>query len=163
MDGRATILRALPGLQEEPVDVLLALGQRFEVSLLRDAWVCRQGDPSDALYVIAEGYLGVYRGGRRLTVLGPGSVVGHVGAFSGAPRSAGLRAEGAAALMVMSAVVAAEILEAEVSAPASALRRALIVSVGRQIREASRALVRLSRQAEDVDVEAALEEARGLP
>lgn len=160
MDGRATVLRALPGLQGEPVGVLLALAERFSVELLSSAWLCREGDPSDRLFVIVEGHLEVYRAGRRLTALGPGTIVGHVGALSGAPRGAGLRAAGPVALMMMSAADARSILDEEVSPEASALRRALIVALGRQIREASRALVRVASQVGDRDAAALLEEAR---
>jgi NTE family protein len=163
MDGRATVLSALPGLQDEAPAVLLALADRFEVRLLDRGWLCREGDRSSELYVIIEGHLEVYRSGRRLTALGPGTIVGHVGALSGAPRSAGLRAAGAVALMVMDAEVARTITDVEEGPDAGALRRALLVALGRQLREASRALVKLAEQAPGADAAAVLLEARGRP
>lgn len=144
MDGRAVILRAVPGFREESPETLLELGQRFTVRLVRDRWLCREGDPSSEMYLLAEGHLGVYRRNRQVALLGPGVFVGHVGALSGQARSAGLKASGAVVVLVMGAQQVRAIVRAETGAAASALRRALIVAYGRQIQEASRALVRLA-------------------
>ena len=164
MDGRAMILRAVPGLEDQPPAVLLALAGRLTERFVREAWLCREGDPSAALYVLAEGHLGVFRQGAQVAVLGPGAIVGHVGVLSEQPRSAGLRVLGAVTLLELEAG-AARALVAEEAAAGAALRRALIVACGRQLREATRALVRLSAQASPAPdaVEAALLAAKGAP
>ncbi|MEL6348553.1 MAG: cyclic nucleotide-binding domain-containing protein [Myxococcota bacterium] len=144
MDGRAVILRGAPGLHSASPETLLALGERFTVRWIRDRWLCHEGDPSKEMYLLAEGHLGVYRQQKRVTLLGPGVFVGHVGALSGAPRSAGLRASGSVVLLVMDAGQVRAIVRSEAGAAASALRRALIVAYGRQIQEATQALVRLA-------------------
>ena len=162
MDGRALILRGVPGLESVSPEALLVLAEHFgEQFLPSGAWLCREGDASAALYVLAEGHLGVHRRGQRVVVVGPGAVVGHVGALSGQPRSAGLRAEGAVTLLVLSAGVAQALVAApEAGAP---LRRALIVAHVRQLREATRVLVEAAQAGGGRGVEGALLAARGSP
>lgn len=144
MDGRALILQGVPGLEDESLESLLSLASHFgEQFLSSGAWLCRQGDASGALYILAEGHLGVYRRGRRVEVVGPGVVVGHVGALRDQARRAGLRAEGAVTLLVLPAPLARRLV-ASLEGEGAALRRALIVAHGRQIREATRALVALA-------------------
>ncbi len=62
----------------------------------------REGDPGDALYVVAEGSFEVRRGGRALRTLGPGDVFGEMSLLDGAPRAASVvaREGGARALRV---------------------------------------------------------------
>ena len=146
------ILRAVPGLSAESPEVLLALAERFDVQLPQDSWICREGDPSSALYLLAEGHVEVYKRGRssassRVATLEPGAIFGHVGVLSGGARTAGLKAVGQVVLMVMPARQVHHILDREHTPAASALRRALIVAYIRQIRAATRLLARLSAAA----------------
>ncbi len=61
--------------------------------------LCRQGDPSDAIYLVVEGRLGVYAQdpeSARLTLInyvGAGEILGELGTVTGHPRSATLIAE----------------------------------------------------------------------
>lgn len=50
--------------------------------------VVREGDPGDALYVVAEGSFEVERGGRDVRRLGPGDVFGEMSLLDGVPRAA---------------------------------------------------------------------------
>src|SRR5581483_4908896 len=69
------------------------------------AVVCRQGEPDDALYVIARGRFGVYApspaGGAELPIrtLEPGDFFGEMALITGAPRSATVRAVRPAVLL----------------------------------------------------------------
>ncbi len=63
--------------------------------------VVREGDPGDALYVVAGGAFEVRRGGRLLRALGRGGVFGEMSLLDGAPRAASVVAgPGARALRV---------------------------------------------------------------
>jgi len=78
------------------VDALLAEFRVFEVP--GSAWLFRQGDPADDLFLIARGRLQVWgeheEGGpaRLLGELGSGQSVGEVGLLTGGTRTAGVRA-----------------------------------------------------------------------
>ncbi|HEU4407035.1 MAG TPA: cyclic nucleotide-binding domain-containing protein [Polyangiaceae bacterium] len=50
--------------------------------------VVREGDPGDALYVVADGSFEVERGGRDVRKLGPGDVFGEMSLLDGVPRAA---------------------------------------------------------------------------
>jgi CRP-like cAMP-binding protein len=52
----------------------------------------RQGDPGDAIFVIAEGTLAVTKDGLKLKEVGRGSVFGEVALLDGGPRSASVEA-----------------------------------------------------------------------
>lgn len=54
--------------------------------------VCRQGEPGDQFFVIAEGEADVYVDGRRNKTLGPGGSFGEVALLTQLPRTAGIRA-----------------------------------------------------------------------
>ena len=97
----------------EHVAALLARTPSFralEAHRLREvaaacAWFCvpggtvllRQGEPSDAIYVVVNGLLGAYRRGPQrhdvlLNRIGPGTTVGEIGFITGEPRSATVKA-----------------------------------------------------------------------
>ena len=65
--------------------------------------VCRQGERGDALYVVQEGWVHVFRedGGVETLLgrLGPGEIIGEIAVFDGQPRSATVRAAGAARVL----------------------------------------------------------------
>jgi len=59
----------------------------------------REGDPGDALFVVVEGELGVLRGGREVSRLGPREVFGEMALLDPGPRSATVRAAGEVRLL----------------------------------------------------------------
>ena len=106
-----------PGVEEEPnvaerlrrivaglfrvtaaaeVEALLAEFRVFEIP--GGAWLFRQGEPADSLFLIARGRLQVWSddpeggAGRLLGELGSGQSVGEVGLLTGGARTAGVRA-----------------------------------------------------------------------
>lgn len=81
------------------------LSSAMEVQSLGDGEVVvREGEPGDALYALAEGQAGVFRGlgtpdERRVASLVAGDVFGEVSIISGAPRVASVVAEGPALVL----------------------------------------------------------------
>jgi hypothetical protein len=61
--------------------------------------VVREGDPGDALFVVANGKLSVERGGNRLREIGPGAAFGELALLDGAPRAASVIAIDSARLL----------------------------------------------------------------
>jgi predicted acylesterase/phospholipase RssA/MFS family permease/CRP-like cAMP-binding protein len=62
----------------------------------------RQGEPTDALYVVRSGRLRVVQDGRAVNELGRGAVIGELGLLTGAPRSATVTAIRDSALVRLS-------------------------------------------------------------
>jgi hypothetical protein len=61
--------------------------------------VVKQGDPGDALFVVAKGTLRVVKDGKALTEIGRGAVFGEMALLDGAPRAATVEAVTEAALL----------------------------------------------------------------
>ncbi|WP_051848959.1 patatin-like phospholipase family protein [Thiomonas sp. FB-Cd] len=84
------------GLHPEVRDALLPYLEPLE--LAGGQTLCRQGEPSDALYVLCSGSLGAFGPGlstdreRLLGVIAPGEIVGELGLLTEQPRSATVRA-----------------------------------------------------------------------
>jgi CRP-like cAMP-binding protein len=103
--------------------------------------VVREGDESDALYVVAEGHFQVYTqsadGGvsSTLQVLGPGDAFGEMGLITLEPRSAYVKAHGDGALLRLDRARFLEILARE-----PALQRSLGSLLSHRLRAASHAI-----------------------
>ncbi len=50
--------------------------------------ICREGEPGDYFYMIAEGEADIFKGVKHLTTLGPGEIFGEMSLLTGEPRSA---------------------------------------------------------------------------
>ena len=111
--------------------------------------VLRQGDRTQALFIVAKGELEVVqegrkRGAERLAVIPAGSVFGEQAFFDGAPRSASVRALGDGELLELTAA------EFEVlAAREPQLARAILFDLGRilslRLRETTRILQSAAR------------------
>jgi CRP-like cAMP-binding protein len=88
----ARALAATPLFAGMPSDALQALVENLQlVSLERGELLFREGDPSDALYVIVEGEVSVQNEGPprvEMSRLGPGAFIGEVALMTDQPRSA---------------------------------------------------------------------------
>ncbi|HYE50053.1 MAG TPA: cyclic nucleotide-binding domain-containing protein [Azospirillaceae bacterium] len=86
------LLRAAEIFAGVPQAQLAGLADHAEaVDFPAGALVFAEGDPGDALYVIADGRVAVERGGRVLAELGPAEMVGEMAALDPEPRSATVR------------------------------------------------------------------------
>ena len=102
------------------------------------SWVCRQGEPGEALLVVQSGRLEVVvdsaSGGRRAGLLGPGSVLGELALLLGGVRSASVRALRETELLRLERQTFDELLR-DVPAFAVAVARALARQLERRVPE----------------------------
>jgi len=100
---RLPVLRSVPifrGLQKA---TLFELARRsVEVNYPAGATVVRQGDPGDALCIVAEGAVEVYRDDRVVRQLTAGDYFGEISLIDGEPRSATVVAVGDVVLLELS-------------------------------------------------------------
>ena len=110
--------------------------------------IIRQGDPADCMYVVQAGQVEVIverpNGEVRLAVLEAGDVVGEMGLFSNAPRSASVRALGVARVL---RVDKREFLKRVHEDPSIAFR--ILQKMAERIRDLNEEIVRLSAQGGD--------------
>ncbi len=103
MDDILSRLRGFPQFMDLPEPILARLAPAARTRVLAPGELLfRQGTPREALYLIAEGQLEVFRDHRgnleSLIVMGPGEALGEGALFSDAPHSASARALGRVAL-----------------------------------------------------------------
>jgi NTE family protein len=87
------LLESVPlfsSLTPDELDVVHARCSRLRVGA--GEWFIREGDPSDALYVVIHGRLQAFGGGALGREMSRGHVVGEIGTLSSQPRTAGVRA-----------------------------------------------------------------------
>jgi CRP-like cAMP-binding protein len=161
MDERARILSMVSGLQSMPIEGLYALAQLFEHKALEHEILCREGEDSDRLWVVASGTIEVVkdtpRGPFLVAQIGPTSLVGHGGVMTLTARTATLKTRGQVEVLEMSAQDAQNMLETSPAAVASPFRRALIVAMSRQLAAATATIGRLTAEgAKAQDAEARL-------
>ncbi len=89
---RLWALRSVPLFDAIDGDSLVTLvGHAEEVELAANTIVVREGEPGDALYIVMEGALRVYRGSETVAELGPGESFGELAIIDGEPRQATVR------------------------------------------------------------------------
>ena len=142
-------LGTLSGLNDIDHSTLGEFLNLFERRVYDGVEVCRQGDSADRLWVLTHGTISVVRTtAERLPVevaqLQPTTLVGFSGLIGINSRSAALRAKGPVELLEMRTEDAIAVLDQEASPVGSALRRALIAAVSRQLRFANTNIARLA-------------------
>ena len=88
-------------LSESDMEALSALGVEREAPL--GQLLVREGATAGSLFLILSGRVAISRGGRRLTELGAGDVLGELGVVCGGPRSASAVVEQAGRVLVVPA------------------------------------------------------------
>lgn len=149
MDYRVQVLRDVPGLSEVAEPDLARLALEFELIDVLDATLCAEGEPSEMLYVLAEGQCEVLKttpNGRRfrVAVLTPGCLFGHLGVLATGPRTATVIARGPARVLRMPTTWARQLLRNGPLQVTSPFRRALIVALGRQLASATSTTAKLA-------------------
>lgn len=143
------VLSEIPGLASADPRALNQIAAQFKRRTYEDELVCREGDPADTIWVLSEGTLDVVKrseGGREFVVatLQPVCLLGHVGLFTSAGRTASLRARGPVELLHISSTQAHLILRTAPFEVASPFRRALIIALSQQLANATQTLWRLA-------------------
>ena len=148
MDERARILSMVPGLQGLAIESLLSLAQLFEHKALEHEILCREGEDSDRLWVLASGIIEVVkstpRGPFLVAQLKPTCLVGHGGVMTLASRTATLRTLGPVEVLELDAEDARAMLQTAPPQVASPFRRAMIVAMSHQLASATAAIGRLT-------------------
>jgi CRP-like cAMP-binding protein/di/tricarboxylate transporter len=102
--------------------------------------VCRQGDPADGLYVVADGIFGVYATGpdgvheTRIAELRPGDHFGEMALLNNEPRSATVRADGQGAVLQLERARFEELMRHEPE-----IAHGVAAALSRRLRERDRA------------------------
>jgi len=121
--------RLFAELPEDDVSALAATSRAVE--LAPGEVLMSEGSPPDAMYVVADGELEISRQANGadllLNVCGPGDLIGELGVAHGRPRSATVRARGAARVQR----IGAEALDRLLAHPPSA--RALLTATSRRL------------------------------
>lgn len=153
MDYRVEVLSDVPGLWDVSPTALAELAESFQLKVYASgSWVCREGEGADRIYILGDGEVDVIKtspAGRLFTVatLTPGSLFGHVGLVTHAPRTASVRARGEAVLLEMPAMRAQDLIRGGRFEIASPFRRALIVALSRQLNAATATTMGLATDA----------------
>jgi CRP-like cAMP-binding protein len=151
-DYRVEVLRDVPGLAGIPDESLAQLARAFEVMEVTDRFLCQEGSPAEHLFVLAEGQAEVIKASPdtrkyKVATLNAGVLFGQVGVVGVGRRSASVRAAGTVKVLRMDAARARELLRSDDFEVASPFRRALIVSLARQLRSATATTMRLALNA----------------
>ena len=89
---RVVFLKGVQLFTEIPGSELARVAQvAEELELPPDVEVMREGDLGDSLYLVLEGRVTVYKGGREVARLGPRECVGELALLDSEPRSATVR------------------------------------------------------------------------
>jgi NTE family protein len=116
LQARAGFLRGVPVFAGLTQDAIEAIANRAEeIRVAAGAWVVREGEPAEGLYVLRAGRLEVVREAGdvdvAIRVLGPGAVLGELAVLTNSVRSASVRARRDSALLKVSSQAFLELLE----------------------------------------------------
>jgi LmbE family N-acetylglucosaminyl deacetylase len=138
--AEARILDRVDRVRAIPLFSLMTDTQLYEVArLMSEQWLeaeatlAREGDRGAELYFIAEGEVEVVKGGRVVSVLGPGQVVGELAVMTDLPRAATLQARSEVRLLAVHGVRFREFLRTHpelMEGLASVLARRLALKEG---------------------------------
>ena len=122
---RAEILQLTPLLSEVPMSSLRQLASKTsEVNYMDGAYLFREGDTSDAMYIVESGRLGVYIEGRgKVTEIGAGDPVGELELIIKQARAASVRAESKVELLRLDLQAAQPVLHKVWGGPQELERR----------------------------------------
>lgn len=124
-------LKSAPLFRDLPADYLSEQTDMAEwLELKKGQKLFQQGDPGDALYVIAEGEMQVIVDGVEVNRLGPGESIGEMALLDDQPRSATVAAGSDARLLLVTAVGFQQLLETE-----PAVARAIMRTLDQRIRK----------------------------
>lgn len=146
---KLTLLADVPGLTGAPRSALQQLALAWEFHEVDGDYLCREGEPADMLFILADGECDVIKSApnaKRYQVarLTPGCLFGHVGVMTLARRTASVKARGAVRVLQMPARRARELSRSDDFIVASPFRRALIVALARQLHSATSTTMRLA-------------------
>lgn len=149
LDYRTEVLTDVPGLTDVPSEMLDALAREFDVRDHDGDMICREGEPADVLYILAEGECEVIKtapNGQKykVAVLTGGCLFGQVGVMTLAHRTASVQARGRVRTLQMPARRARELLRSGPFRVTSPFRRALIVALARQLQSATATTMKLA-------------------
>jgi len=127
------------GVRPKDLAVALFAGRPYRVA--DGKRLCREGEPSDSMFVLLKGSIQVLRKDdrgdeRQLAVLQAPALVGHMGLVDGSPRSASCVAVGEIGCLLMDRVTFQRLLN-ESSAGGGAMRRLLLASLIGQLTSAN--------------------------
>lgn len=128
LEQRIALLSAVPLFADLPRPHLTTLAEAGQPRRVRKGQlVFAEGDPADALLVVAQGRLKVYVSSPRgdeltLALAGAGDALGELGVLDGAPRSATVEAVSDAELLRIDAATVHRMLRADPAAAAPVIR-----------------------------------------
>ena len=136
LSDRTAIVASIPmfaGLRKKDVSQLARSADEFSYEHRQPVVV--QGEAGDACYVITDGTAAVYRNGRKVTDLAPGSVFGEMSLLDGGERTATVVMNSYGSLLRISKSAFDKVLD---SSPV--VGKALLRQLAARLREADRAL-----------------------
>jgi len=147
-DERALVLRCLPGFERASREALLDIAEscvlrRFSIGTV----LVEEGSRSGGLYVLASGYVSLWRGkGKQAVCVGevcPGELFGHVGAAFWGQAELTCQAESELCALEIPQWRFRELVAANEFELASPIRAALVVALARAVRRREERVARL--------------------
>jgi CRP-like cAMP-binding protein len=137
----------VPGLQGASPEVLAELSRHFHRHEIHDEVLFREDDAAAELHLLVAGEVEVQKQGHDgaehlVARLGPGVLFGHASILQGCPRLASARAVGQATVLTMAHTRAMALVNSPTVDAAPWFRRAMVISLSRQLAMATAATLR---------------------